>query len=176
MSEELKPLKALESLMKDYYEMCLDTGNNDDEYQRNNLTSEYHIIETALKDYKNLKEENELLRANIENLDETYFETWRVCEELKKNSNYALMFIDNVYCLVDTKDNKFDVIDNYEINSKGIIENKKVKVLEIIKEKPIVALVDYKYTYEEWLELVDEKDRDLFKNKEEYDLLKGELK
>lgn len=44
-----KGLEALESLMKDYYEMCLDTGNNDDEYQRNNLTSEYHIIQKELK-------------------------------------------------------------------------------------------------------------------------------
>lgn len=50
-----------------------------------------------------------------------------------------------------------------------------LKALEIIKEKPIVALVDYKYTYEKWLELVDEKDRDLFNNKEEYDLLKEVL-
>ena len=47
---------------------------------------------------------------------------------------------------------------------------KQLKALKIIKEKPVVALVDYKYTYEEWLELVDEKDKDLFKNKEEYDL------
>ena len=51
----------------------------------------------------------------------------------------------------------------------------KLNAIEIIKEKPIVALVDYKYTYEEWLEIVDEKDKDLFKNKEEYDLLKEML-
>ena len=50
-----------------------------------------------------------------------------------------------------------------------------LKALEIVKERPIVALVDYKYTYEEWLELVDERERDLFKNKEEYDLLKEVL-
>lgn len=54
MSKKANPLEALERLMKDYYEMCLDTGNNDDEYQKNNLTSEYHIIEAALKDYEYL--------------------------------------------------------------------------------------------------------------------------
>ena len=53
---------------------------------------------------------------------------------------------------------------------------KALKALEIIKTKPIVALVDYKYTYEEWLDLVEEKDKDLFENKEEYDLLKEVLK
>lgn len=42
------------------------------------------IIETTLKDYENLKEENKLLRENIENLDETYFDTWYACERLKK--------------------------------------------------------------------------------------------
>ena len=52
---------------------------------------------------------------------------------------------------------------------------KKLKALEIIKKKPLVALVDYKYTYEEWLELIDERGKDLFKNKEEYDLLKEVL-
>ena len=56
----------------------------------------------------------------------------------------------------------------------NIIE-KSLKALEIIKEKPVVALVDYKYTYEEWLELVDEREKDLFRNKQEYDLLKEML-
>lgn len=51
--------------------------------------------------------------------------------------------------------------------------NKEHKALEIIKKKPIVALVDYKYTYEEWLDLVE--DKDLFENKEEYELLKEVL-
>lgn len=55
-------------------------------------------------------------------------------------------------------------------------DRKRLRAFEIIKEKPIVALVDYKHTYEEWLELVDEKDKDLFKNEEEYNLLKEVLK
>ena len=86
------------------------------------------------KKIKRLEEENEFLRKNNENLDETYFETWEVCEKLKENSNYALKFVDNVYWLIDTKDN---VINKYETNSKGIIDNgtqKKLKALEIIKE------------------------------------------
>ena len=50
-----KELEALESLMKDYYEMCEDTGNNDDQYQKYNLTSEYHIIKAALEEYEEIK-------------------------------------------------------------------------------------------------------------------------
>ena len=42
-------LEALESLMTDYYEMCQDLGNNDDQYQRCNQTSERAIIEKELK-------------------------------------------------------------------------------------------------------------------------------
>lgn len=101
------------------------------------------IIATALKDYENLKEENKLLRENNENLDDIYYDTWYVCERLKENSDYALMFIDDLYCLVGTKDNKFDVIDSYEINSKGIIDTdtkNKLKALEIIKEKGLDIL------------------------------------
>lgn len=103
----------------DYFNKCLDG------------------LETTLK---YLQEENKLLRENVENLDETYFDTWYACERLKKNTNYALMFIDNTYCLVDTKDNKFDVIENYKITNKGIIDNetqKKLKTLEIIKKKEV---------------------------------------
>jgi len=44
-----KGLEALEKLMADYYEMCQDLGNNDDQYQRCNLTSERAIIEKELK-------------------------------------------------------------------------------------------------------------------------------
>lgn len=44
-----KGLEALERLMANYYEMCQDLGNNDDQYQRCNLTSERAIIEKELK-------------------------------------------------------------------------------------------------------------------------------
>ena len=53
-----KGLKALEDLMKDYYEMCQDLGNNDDQYQRCNLTSERAIIEKELKALEIIKEKN----------------------------------------------------------------------------------------------------------------------
>lgn len=128
MSKELEALERIEN--GEYFvDFELDAKIGED------YEEEIAIIKTALKRLEQLEEENKFLRANIENLDETYFETWRVCEELKKNSNYALMFIDNIYCLVNTKDNKFDVIDNYEINSKGIIENKEHKALKV-KNKP----------------------------------------
>ena len=40
------------------------------------------------------------------------------------------MFIDGSYCLVDTKNNKFDVVDNYKVNNKGIIDSGTQKKLE----------------------------------------------
>lgn len=48
-----KGLKALEDLMSNYYEMCEDTGNNDDQYQRCNLTSERAVIEKELERLEN---------------------------------------------------------------------------------------------------------------------------
>ena len=35
-------------------------------------------------------------------------------EKLKENSNYALMFVDNQFVLVDMKENKFDVLGVFE--------------------------------------------------------------
>lgn len=121
--------------IKDDFEIKYDNLKN--EKDRQNIIGLCEVIE---KDLKTLKEENKLLKENNENLDETYFETWSACERLKENSNYALMFIDDIYCLVDTKDNKFEVIDNYETNNKGIIDNgikKKLKALEIIRDKKV---------------------------------------
>lgn len=77
--------------------------------------------------------------------------------------------------IIETALKKYKVLQ--EVHKDFVDKNiKKLKALEIIKTKPIVALVDYKYTYEEWLDLVEEKDKDLFENKEEYDLLKEVLK
>ena len=59
---------------------------------------------------------------------------------------------------------------------------KEHKALEIIKEKPLVALIDYHYnTYEEWLSACSENsdfenfDGLLIKTQEEYNLLKEVL-
>lgn len=70
-----KGLKALEDLMSNYYEMCEETGNNDDQYQRCNLTSERAIIEGELErletleeDFMSLTETNmELVQENAKN-------------------------------------------------------------------------------------------------------------
>lgn len=173
MSEELKAL----------YNLIARLEPNEDNVAK--AQDDIKTIETALKRLGTIEEENKSLRASIENLDETYFETWLVCEELKKNNNYALMFIDNIYCLVDTKGNKFDVIDNYEINSKGIIENKKAKALEIIKEKNVdVSLLRQVFDNEKHIPQplfyynnhVDNYRPHNPLTQEEYDLLKGELK
>ena len=47
-----KGLEALDELMENYYNMCLDTGNNDDQYQKWNLTSPRAIIEKELKAFE----------------------------------------------------------------------------------------------------------------------------
>lgn len=39
----------------------------------------------------------------------------RLLERLRENSNYALMFVDGIYCLVDTTNNEFIVIEPKEI-------------------------------------------------------------
>lgn len=51
----IKGLEALERLMTDYYEMCQDLGDNDDQYQRCNLTSERATIENSLKALEYIK-------------------------------------------------------------------------------------------------------------------------
>ena len=61
-----KGLKALERLMVNYYEMCQDLGNNDDQYQRCNLTSERAIIEKELKESEKSKREIEKSKREIE--------------------------------------------------------------------------------------------------------------
>ena len=134
MSKELTSLKALNDLI-DYLESeHLDLSKEDHVVERK------EIIETALKRLEIVEEENKLLRENIENLDEIYYDTWYACERLKERSDYALMFVDDIYCQVNTKDHKFDVIDTYKVKSNRIIDNgtqNKLKALEIIKKKEV---------------------------------------
>lgn len=135
MNKELEALQEVRQQLTYYKEYAKEKLPTKAEQIDDSCEEELNLIETTLKD---LQEENKLLRENIENLDETYFDTWYACERLKKNSNYALMFVDNTYCLVDTKDNKFDVIENYKITNKGIIDNEtleKLLALEVIKKK-----------------------------------------
>lgn len=170
--------KALESLERIGN---IDIANSEPEYYlvKTLYKKDYDIIKKELKRNVELEEENKLLRENNENLDENYFDTWSACERLKENSDYALMFIDNIYCLVDTKDNKFEVIDNFEINSKGIIDNKvqkKLKALEIIKKKRVEIRVIFHTTN---VMEYNEKTRQYYDclplTQEEYDLLKEVL-
>lgn len=55
----MTPLEALKSLMDKFYELCQETNCNEDEYQRNNLTSERAIIEKSLEALKQIKEKYE---------------------------------------------------------------------------------------------------------------------
>ena len=163
MSEELTELEKLEEKLNILVE-----------------SSCFHFAEDLAKPIidtvKGLEEENKLLREDNENLDENYYDTWYACERLKENNNYALMFIDDIYCLVDTKDNKFEVIDNYKINNYGIIDNDaqlKLKALEIIKKKRVniqalfysSSCEDYNKHYNHYEDLTQE----------EYELLKEVL-
>lgn len=111
---------------------------------------------TPLKAFKKLREQNDFLKQR--NIPKEY----RYDDELD---------------IVETALKEYKGAEKHiEALNKERIENSiKLKALEIIKEKPVVALVDYKHTYEEWLELVDEREKDLFKNKEEYNLLKEVL-
>lgn len=166
-----KELDALEILGVYKYEILSWTQMSEDDFD---------IIESSLKDYEYLKEENKLLRKINENLGDNYYDTWFACERLKENNNYALMFIDDIYCLVNTKDNKFDVIDNYRVNNYGIIDNgtkKKLKALEIIKEKDVhIVWLKESRTLEAYNEELEKRRmHDRLLTHEEYDLLKEVL-
>lgn len=77
-----KGLEALERLMAKYYEMCQDLGNNDDEYQRYNLTSERATIEKELKELEELQQVLDDFKIyNIMNLIDT-LKNIRFIEEL----------------------------------------------------------------------------------------------
>ena len=174
MSKELTSLKALNDLI-DYLESeHLDLSKEDHVVERK------EIIETALKRLEVVEEENKLLRENNENLDEIYYDTWYACERLKESRYYTLMFVDDVYCLVNTKDNKFDVIDTYKIKSNRIIDNgtqNKLKALEIIKKKDVhIFWLKESETLEEYnKELLKRSMVDRLLTQEEYDLLKEVL-
>lgn len=173
MSKELTSLKALNDLI-DYLESeHLDLSKEDHVVERK------EIIETALKRLEIVEEENKLLRENNENLDEIYYDTWYACERLKESRYYTLMFVDDVYCLVNTKDNKFDVIDTYKVKSNRIIDNgtqNKLKALEIIKKKEVdiqtLKRTNNAFEYNSYVSKgLGEKDL----TQEEYDLLKEVL-
>ncbi len=145
------------------------------EWTNPKLKEKLDIIETALKRLKTVEEENKLLKENNANLDDTYFDTWYACERLKENRDYALMFANGIYCLVNTKDNKFDAIDIYKIKNHEIIDNgaqKKLKALKIIKEKQ----VDVSCLLFDGLEIYNQNMHpSRIITQEEYDLLKEEL-
>ena len=169
MSKELEELEKLRQYWKNNLPLSVAQG-----------LKMVSIFETALKDYEDLKEENELLRENNENLDENYFDTWSACERLKENSDYALMFVDGIYCLVDTKDNKFDVVDEYKINNYGIIDNgtqKKLKALKIIKGADFS--LEFDESQNEWFLCISNEEQSILVAKgtgiKTYELLKEVL-
>lgn len=75
---------------------------------------------------KELKKDNHSLTKTIAQLTEAdyYFITSMALDMLKGNSNFALMYVDDIFCLVDTKNNSFEVIDNYDIDTENIGKSK----------------------------------------------------
>ena len=90
------------------------------------IKSKDEYIAKILNDNKILRNENKSLTKTISQLTEAdyYFITSMALDMLKGNSNFALMYVDNIFCLVDTKDNSFDVIDNYDIDTENIGKSK----------------------------------------------------
>lgn len=90
-----RELQALERLMADYYEMCQDLGNNDDQYQRCNLTSERAIIETALKKQEQDKKKVKALEIIKRSPVMVICEIYKCAIELKMSyEEYCEMFPD----------------------------------------------------------------------------------
>lgn len=104
-----KGLEALERLMADYYEMCQDLGNNDDQYQRCNLTSERAIIEKELKDYQEIREIAK--RYNWDDITGEIFNV-KTDEKYRDLFNSAIVDIQKDY----RKARVFEVIKNKRVN------------------------------------------------------------
>lgn len=171
-NKELSPLEALEKIGN---AKTKDTSFGTE--IKTNLPNEYRVIESTLKQQE--QQITDLQKLNCKLLE---------LKENALNDNHFYKHIISRLCgfmgldikpfedLIKTENEMINYICENECFRVDVATNKnKLKVLEIIKEKPIVALVDYKYTYEEWLELVDEREKDLFRNKKEYDLLKEVL-
>ena len=88
-----------------------------------------------VKELKELKKDNRSLTKAIAQLTEVdyYFITSMVLDTLKTNSNFALMYVDDIFCLVDTKENSFEVIDDYAIDTENI-GNSKYQELDDLRE------------------------------------------
>ena len=56
-------LEELDTLMETFYELCEDCDCNEDEYQRNNLTSPHHIIRKKLERLDKLEKVVEILKS-----------------------------------------------------------------------------------------------------------------
>ena len=84
---------------------------------------------------KTLRDSNKSLSKTIARLTEAdyYFITSMALDMLKGNSNFALMYIDDLFCLVDTKSNSFDIIDEYDIDTENI-GNSKCQELNDLRE------------------------------------------
>lgn len=108
------------------------------EHEKELIAEQNRLFDLAKEqenELKELKKENRSLTKTIAQLTEAdyYFITSMALDMLKSNSNFALMYVDNIFCLVDTKDNNFDVIDNYDIDTENIGKSKYQK-LEELKE------------------------------------------
>ena len=77
-------VEELDKLMETFYELCEDCNCNEDEYQRNNLTSPHHIIRKKLERLEKLEKVVEILKDefHLDILEDGYFG----CIDLDYNS------------------------------------------------------------------------------------------
>ena len=92
---------------------------------------------------KELTKDNHSLTKTIAQLTEAdyYFITSMALDMLKGNSNFALMYLDDIFCLVDTKNNSFEVIDNYDIDTENIGKSKYQKFSDLQKENKTLKTI-----------------------------------
>jgi len=141
---EINELKDIVKDFDKYHESQQDLIKGKDEY-----IAKLCCDRAELKEHEKelIKEHNRLFdlckeqEKTIAQLTEAdyYFETSMALDMLKENSNFALMYIDDIFCLVDTKDNKFEVIDNYHIDTENITKTKCQEINDLREFAKIVA-------------------------------------
>lgn len=147
-----KELEALERIKKSHLTAMACLGIEDKETEQ-----AIDIIETELKRLKELED-------NFNNLNEFYFNLWYLTEALKSKKyakNLAIEFVDNKFCLINSKTGTiYEIVDDvkglkvgYKAHQK---QEKSLKALEIIKKKR-VNVEEFIEMFEDWKEITYEK-------------------
>lgn len=120
MNEKIK--KALENLTYESGVICKNSLDTIEDYCNQAEENEKELIAEQHRLFDLCKEQEKTI-AQLTEAD-YYFITSMALDMLKSDSNFALMYVDNIFCLVDTKGNSFEVIDNYDIDTENISKTK----------------------------------------------------